>query len=219
LSNSAASSDVVPVSERMDSRRQAPQRGFTLLELVIAVAVFALVAAIAQAGLSAVVRAAEANRAASAQNREIELLVLRLDREMAQILARPVRGAYGDTRAAVQGGADRVEYTSLGFFEGAHVAPVRRGIELRQKQLVLWEQARLDAGPGTQRRETLLADRVQRFRVSYLQGTESFDRWPPRRSNRGPALLPVAVEIELELEGFGAIQRVIELPENARAQN
>ncbi len=199
--------------------RRSAQRGFTLLELIVAVAVFALVAVMAQAGLSAVVRAAQANRAAAEQTREIDLLLLRIDREMAQVLARPVRGAYGDTRAAVQGGADRVEYTSLSFFEGARIAPVRRGIELRGKELIIWEQSRLDAGPGTQRRETLLADQVQRFRISYLEGGESFDRWPPRRSNRGPGILPVAVEFRLELEGFGAIERVIELPENALPEN
>lgn len=195
--------------------RRSAQQGFTLLELVVAVAVFALVAVMAQAGLSAVVRSAEANRAASEQTREIDLLLLRIDREMAQVLARPVRGAYGDTRAAVQGDTDRVEYTSLSFFEGARVAPVRRGLELRGKELIIWEQSRLDAGPGTQRRETVLADQVQRLRISYLEGTESFDRWPPRRSNRGPKILPTAVELQLELAGFGAIERVIELPENA----
>ncbi len=198
--------------------RPATQVGFTLLELIVAVAVFALVAVMAQAGLSAVVSAAEANRLAAEQTREIDLLLLRLDREMAQVIARPVRGAYGDTRAAIQGGADQMEYSSLSFFEGAQVAPVRRGIELRGKQLIIWQQSRLDAGPGTQRRETVLTDQVQRFRVSYLQGSESFDRWPPRRGNRGPKVLPVAVELRLELEGFGAIERVIELPENARAQ-
>lgn len=191
------------------------QQGFSLLELIIAVAVFALVAALAQAGLSAVVRAAEANREAAERSRQTELLLLRLDRELAQILARPVRGAYGDTRAALQGTAERIEYSSLGFFEGAQVAPVRRGLELRGNELILWEQVRLDAGPGTRRRETLLAEQVQRLRFDFLDGGEAYDRWPNQRQP-GDAVLPRAVQIALELAQFGAVERVIELPENAR---
>lgn len=190
-------------------------QGFTLLELVIAVAVFALVAALAQAGLAAVVRSVEANRQAAEENRNTELLLLRLDRELAQILARPVRGAYGDSRAAVQGDSERIEYSSLGFFEGARVAPVRRGIEMRGDQLILWEQVRLDAGPGTRRRETLLAEQVRRLRLSYIDAEDRFDRWPNRRG-LGDEALPRAVAIEVELTGFGVVERVIELPENAR---
>ncbi|MCB1607541.1 MAG: type II secretion system minor pseudopilin GspJ [Xanthomonadales bacterium] len=189
--------------------------GFTLLELIIAVAVFALVAAMAQAGLSAVVRAAEANRQAAEDNRETELLLLRLDRELAQIVARPVRGAYGDTRAALIGSADRIEYSSLSFFDGAQVAPVRRGVELRGKQLVLWEQLRLDAGPGTARRETVLAEPVERLRFAFLDDGELADRWPSKRGQPDEAL-PRAVQLEIELPAFGAVERVIELPENPR---
>ncbi len=196
---------------------QPPQfgRGFTLLELVIAVAVFALVAALAQAGLAAVVRSAEANRQAAESQRDTELLLLRLDRELAQILARPVRGAYGDSRAAVQGDSERIEYSSLSFFEGAKVAPVRRGVELRGDQLILWEQVRLDAGPSTRRRETLLAEQVQRLRLSYIDAEDRFDRWPSRRG-LADDVLPRAVSIEIQLAQFGAVERVIELPENAR---
>jgi general secretion pathway protein J len=189
--------------------------GFTLLELIVAVAVFALVAVMAQAGLRQVIADADALRAAGERQREVQLLLLQLERELGQVLARPVRSAYGEERAAVLGRADGMEYSTLAFVDGARLAPQRHALSLRGRDLLLTRQTRLDAGPGTPTVAQVLSSEVEAMSLSYLGADgERHTRWPPLRGESEPGQLPRAVSLRLRLAGLGEIERLVELPEN-----
>ncbi len=189
--------------------------GFTLLELIVAVAVFALVAVMAQAGLRQVIADADALRAAGERQREVQLLLLQLERELGQVLARPVRSAYGEERAAMLGRADGLEYSTLAFVDGARLAPQRHALSLRGRDLLLTRQTRLDAGPGTPTVAQVLNSEVEAMSLSYLGSDgERHTRWPPLRGESEPGQLPRAVSLRLRLAGLGEIERLIELPEN-----
>ena len=93
----------------------ARRHGFTLVELLVAVAVFAAVAAIAYGGLSQIAQtrgalAQEQDRFA-ALNRAMNNVV----RDLRQAVARPVRGNYGETVPALRGSSDSLELSRLGF--------------------------------------------------------------------------------------------------------
>ena len=201
------------MAEPLDRERR--QRGFTLLELLVAVAVFAVVAVIAQVGLRQVMNDAGALRSAGEEQRELQLLVLLPERELGQAIARPVRTAYGEERAAVQGRADSVEYTTLAFVDGAKLAPQRHGLSLRGRELLLLRQPRLDAGPGTPRPMEVLSQAVESLRLEYI-GVDgrSHNRWPPQGTENDPNRLPRAIRVQLRLQGEGEIERLLELPEN-----
>jgi general secretion pathway protein J len=189
--------------------------GFTLLELIVAVAVFALVAVMAQAGLRQVIADADALRAASERQRELQLLLLKLERELGQVLARPVRSAYGEERAALLGRGNSLEYSTLAFVDGARLAPQRHALSLRGRELLLTRQTRLDAGPGTPRIVQVLSNEVEVLSFNYLAADgERYTRWPPPRQAGDSANLPRAIVLRLRLTDLGEIERLIELPEN-----
>jgi general secretion pathway protein J len=186
------------------------------LELIVAVAVFALVAVMAQAGLRQGIADADALRAAGERQREVQLLLLRLERELGQVLPRPVRSAYGEERPAVLGRVDGLEYSTLAFVDGARLAPQRHALSLRGRDLLLTRQTRLDAGPGTPTIAQVLSNEVEAMSLAYLavDGVRH-TRWPPSRGIAGPDQLPRAISLRLRLAGMGEIERLIELPENA----
>lgn len=203
-----------PGPSRQRAGDQLQSAGFTLLELIVAVAVFALVAVMAQAGLRQVIADADALRDASERQREVQLLLLKLDRELGQVLRRPVRSAYGEERAALLGRADALEYSTLAFVDGARLAPQRHALSLRGRELLLTRQTRLDAGPGTPRIVQVLSTDVEAMEFSYLASDgERHRRWPPPRAI-DVAALPRAIELRLRVAGLGGIERLIELPEN-----
>ncbi|MEO7916228.1 MAG: type II secretion system minor pseudopilin GspJ [Dokdonella sp.] len=201
------------------------QRGFTLVELLVAVAIFAAVAAIAYGGLAQVAQtrialAAEQDRFA-ALNRAMNNIV----RDLRQSVARPVRGNYGETIPALRGSSDSLELSRLGFANP--LSEPRSHIErvvyaLTDKKLRRGRYAVLDRAPGTVPDDRNLLDKVRRLRWRYLdkQGNWS-DVWPS--STVAPPLigtaplpreleLPRAVELTLDLEDYGELRRVVALP-------
>lgn len=199
--------------------------GFTLVELLVAVAIFAAVAAIAYGGLSQLAQtrgalAQEQDRFA-ALNRAMNNIV----RDLRQSVARPVRGNYGETIPALRGSSDSLELSRLGFANP--LAEPRSHIErvlyaLTDKKLRRGRYAVLDRAPGSVPDNRDLLDRVTRLRWRYLdrQGKWS-DLWPsstvaPTAIGAAPIPreieLPSAVEMTIELEDYGELRRVVALP-------
>src|SRR5690606_4493493 len=99
------------------------QTGFTLLELLIAAAVFAIMATLAYGGLDALINqrqaAGDSLERLGAVQRGMNLLL----RDTAQIVNRPIRGPYrGDPLPALRGG-DGFEY-ALAFTRGGWRNPL-----------------------------------------------------------------------------------------------
>jgi general secretion pathway protein J len=91
-------------------------KAFSLLELLVALAVFAALAAAAYGGLAEIARA----RGAIAERQDRLAAIVRavstFERDLRQAVSRPVRGgARGAIVPALAGAADRIELTRLGF--------------------------------------------------------------------------------------------------------
>src|SRR3546814_128623 len=102
----------------------APARtsaGFTLLELLIAIALFALLGLGTYRLLEAVLQSDEAVRAQELQLRELSRAVWAFERDLQQVIGRPIRDEFGDERNAFIGqldgedGAPVLELTRAGW--------------------------------------------------------------------------------------------------------
>jgi general secretion pathway protein J len=99
-------------------------RGFTLLEVIIAIAIFAMVSAMAYSGLANVLRSRERVEAERATWRTFTMLYLRLEDDLAEARPRTIRDGNGVTLPAMQGqatdtralGAPALEFTRGGIF-------------------------------------------------------------------------------------------------------
>lgn len=196
------------------------QTGFTLLELIVAVAVFAVVATMAYSGLDLLLRSRERLEQASERQRAIDLAVLSLERDLRQALPRPIRGAYGDEQPAMTGNGVAAEWTVL------DLGSARDGVRMEATRVryavvdgALWRarDAVLDRSPRETARSRRLLEGVERLSWRYLQSArQRLDQWPPRTGIVAPERLPRAVEVTLVLEDRGEISRLIELPEAPR---
>ena len=71
-------------------------RGFTLLELLVALAVFAIMATAAYSGLRSVLFTRAAVEEQSRRLAAVQMAVYRLEQDVEQTLARGIRDEYGD---------------------------------------------------------------------------------------------------------------------------
>jgi general secretion pathway protein J len=207
-------------------RGYARTEGFTLLELVVAIAIFAAMYVMAQQFLSAALRNREIlNRHADAlESGQRTLIFLTMDME--QTIARPVRDRFGDTRPAVEGGESRVSLTRLGWanpMDLRHRSTMQRVTwRLRDDQLIRAHYQVLDRAAGAEPRQAVLMDDVSDFQVRYLHETgagesEWIRRWPPEDTAGSRVLrqpLPQSVEITVKREQGTGLHRFFRLVEN-----
>ena len=202
---------------------KTPARGFTLLELLVALAVFSIMAVAAYSGLRNVLYT---RAAVEEQNRRlamVQLAVYRLEQDIEQTTPRGVRDEYGEPQGALLSGAlsdDRLTLTRAGWDNplGQPRASLQRvAYRLRDGRLWRLHWPVLDRGGLIEPREMLLLDRVRDFRARFLDQDDWRDDWPPPPSSNDdrkpdPDRLPRAVEISLTLEDWGEITRLLPLP-------
>lgn len=201
-------------------------RGFTLLELLVAVFVSAVLLALGYAALNQVIA-----RRADLQAEQRALDELRrswtlLSLDVGQSVPRPVRDPTGTGYAA----AVRVDSRDGALISLTRSAersalgaerPALQRVEWRLEQGGLWRVGSLvldgTLGASGQRRRVLAAVRAVRIRCLDADGLWHTS-WPVADDSSGattPGLLrarPVAIEITLETDRFGTLTRLVEVP-------
>jgi len=81
-----------------------PARGFTLLELLVALAVFAIMSIAAYSGLRNVLFTRAAVEEQTRRLAAVQLAVFRLEQDIEQTVPRGIRDEYGEPQAALVGG-------------------------------------------------------------------------------------------------------------------
>jgi|SRR5699024_1735271 len=194
------------------------QRGFTLLEVIVAIAIFAAMYALAQFAFSQALdqRALLAEHAEVKEQRQRAILFLTQDIE--QLIARPIRDSYGDLQPALQGTHESIEFTRLGW---ANVLDLRQRSQqqrvlyrLEGNQLLRYHWPYLDQQVDAEPVATPLLEQVDKVRWRYLlpqqRNMEWQELWPPLHLEQQPPLyqpLPVSIELKLEFSDGTQLQR------------
>ena len=84
------------------------QRGFTLLELLIAMAIFAIMAVMAYGGLKTVLATRQAVTERAAELRQLQQTLQLLNEDLLQALPRSIRDELGDPEPAFIGGRSQL---------------------------------------------------------------------------------------------------------------
>lgn len=173
--------------------------GFSLLELLVALAVLAVLAGLSYRGLGAILRAEAAVEAESRRWSELAALFAQMSRDLSLALARPARDASGALRPAFALAEDAVDFTRLGDPDGgaAQSPPRRVGYRLSNGRIEYLVWPSLDAAPGTQPEALAVLERVVALHMRALSaGGAWLTAWPGASA---AGTLPVAVEVRLRL--------------------
>jgi general secretion pathway protein J len=195
-------------------------RGFSLIELLVALAVFAALAAAAYGGLAQI--AATRGALAMQQDRFAQVVraVSMLERDLRQAISRPVRGnGSGAWLPALEGAGDHIELTRVGFANP--LAEPRSNLErvayaVDAQNLMRGRYAALDRAPGGTPTATNLLDGAQMLSFRYLGSDGAWrSTWPPSEAPQDMKpyeLLPRAIEFRIATNDTGELRRVVELP-------
>src|SRR3569833_3065140 len=201
----------------MRPRHQPADRGFTLLELVVAIAVFAVVAAMAYEGLRIIIKSRQQVDGELDHLADLQQAINVMSSDIRQTVLRPVRDNQGSNEAALLVMRDRA--SRLLFTRTGHANPLalpRSGMQrtlytLECNTLVRSTYNTLDRAPGEQPIATPLLDGVTGFEIQLLDRTNvwRYD-WPPPENTPVP-LMPRAIRINLMLAGPGSLSRIVVL--------
>ena len=192
-------------------------RGMALLELLVAVAIFAVVAAIAYRGIASVTTARMALQEQNARLGKLQFAVAMIERDLRQALPRPGRGHYGEVLSAVAGSREAIEFTAAAFaspFNERRPQLERVRYAAPRDALERFAQA-VDRGTPTAAAPRALVPEIESLRFRYLGTGEAWgDQWPPvGESQRSVATLPRAIEFTIGIAKFGEVRRVVQLVE------
>lgn len=209
-------------------------RGFTLIEVLIAMAITAIVAAMAYTSFNTVLVGSERSQASAERVYAINRAWLFISRDIEQFSARPVRDEFGELEPALQGGeAARfpLSLTRSGWHNPqGNPRPELERVNYRLADGALYRDGYvvLDRSGDTEPREAKLLEGVVDFRLLFLDNAASArslgngseldtrqwsDSWVIDTSRPGSLPEPpAALEVSLELEDWGEMRRIYVLP-------
>lgn len=199
----------------------APQRGFTLIEILVAVALFAILSALTYGTLAQTITSAEVISERMDRLQSIQRAVRVISRDFLLLAPRPIRNDLGDGFAA----SLQTDFTggyALELTRGGWSNPLtlprgtqqRAAYRLEEAELVRYHWNVLDRTLANEIIGVTLLDDVESVAFLYLQENgEWTDRWPPtgREGALGLRIRPRAVQVVLTLADEGEINRIIEV--------
>jgi general secretion pathway protein J len=200
--------------------RSAKREGaFTLVELLVALAIFAIVTGFAYRGLNAMLESREALERESRKWRDVALFVGRLERDLGAVLARRATGVSGTPLAPVSSviestaSPEGLALTRSGspLQESALAAPQRLAYRLRDGTVERLSWTSVDAAPREEPAAVAVLKRVSGLGFRFLdpRGEWRASWGLPGSAETTP---PAAVEVTLTLASGESIVRLIDLP-------
>jgi general secretion pathway protein J len=197
-------------------------RGFTLLEVLVAVVIFGIISLLAYGGYNQLIRQSEIVESSATRTRAIQSTVQRMAEDFAMLEPRSVREPLGETlEPALRAGGTRTD-TLLDLTRSGWTNPA--GLSRSTLQRVTYrlmdnklERAywnALDRTLTTEPTSAVLLDKVRTTSFRFMDQNQTWhDQWPPLGYSGPDAarLRPIAVEVTLELEDWGKLVRLVEV--------
>ena len=203
------------------------EKGFALLEMVVAVAIFAVMAGIAYGGLNQTIKTGNQVSESNQRLSELQFALSYFSRDWLQVSSRNIRNQYGDEENNIVLADNSVSFTRSGWFnllELKRSSLQRVQYLLIENNLVRRHWISLDQGIGEEPFDSVLLHHVKTLEVTLIDTAEkTIDTWPDSVGANAVgasavganASLPVALKIGVELDNFGETWRYLEIPDGS----
>jgi general secretion pathway protein J len=203
--------------------------GFTLIEVLIAMAITALVAMLSFTSLSSVLTSVEVLRDRGQRISELNRAWTLISRDLSHFVARPVRDEFGQIESAMSGGAEVAN--GISFTRGGWHNPNRQlrsqlqRVRYRLEDDVLWRESFivLDRTSESEPQRARLLTGVDDFQLAFFGAAVSLggeeldtedwpDNWGVSASSTGAVAPPQALELRVQLQDWGEVRWLYDLP-------
>jgi general secretion pathway protein J len=188
--------------------------GFTLLEILVALFVFTILSMMMTGALRSVINTQSGTERSAARIRDLQIALVRMSRDVEQIVNRPVRNANGSEASAFFGTPKGFAFTHGGLAGSGQRHQVLQRTQYSYNQRGLWRLVWdvLDQAPNSPKpsqREVLANVNAAKF--EYLDDKHAaHGEWPVSGSSSQP--LPRAVRITLTITDWGTIRQTYVIP-------
>ena len=211
--------------------------GFTLLELMIAIMMFAMISTAAYKLFESVSRAQQVTDGILERLDVQQRAQLVIEKDLFQLAARSIRDEFGDRQPALRAPAS--EGALLAFTRSGWRNPLneirsdlqRVRYEIAEGKLIRSYWQMLDRAPDPVQIRQVLMDQVQRVRLRFMDEKKNWrNTWPPEKaelagrmqaqqqakvgaaaeeSQDNSALMPVAIELTVQHPDFGTMTTIL----------
>ena len=196
------------------------QKGFTLLEIIIAMSIAALIGVAALSLLDNATKAHEDIEERGSRYNEIERALLFISNDLQQLAHRRFRDEFGDKKNNLSSddsiGTTHLSFTRLGRRNPAGLP--RSNLEklvylIEEENLMRISYAYPDGMQADQGLKRTLLKNVETLKVNFYDGEEWGDIWPTDdqatvQGRLGEEKLPVGLKLSLKLKDLGPIERL-----------
>lgn len=194
--------------------RRNLQAGFTLLEILIALFIFTILSVMMAGGLRTVIDAQSGSERSAERLRELQLVLVRLSRDVEQTVNRPVKMRDGHDTPAFYGTGRGFAFTHGGMAGQSQQHQVLQRAEYIWTGQTLWRMvwSVLDQAansPKPNQRKVL--EEVVNAKFEYLDDKQKFHgSWPAAGMANQP--LPRAIKMTLTFANWGTIRQIYVIP-------
>lgn len=194
------------------------QRGFTLLEMLVSISLFVIMAAMAYSMLSQSIKSSEAVKFNNQQVGNLQFGLSVIEMDFIQLANRPIRNEFGDIEPALILKDDKITFTRAGWdniLNRKRSNLQRVEYEYKDQNLIRRYWLVLDKTIQQEAIETVLIKGITHLDWNlYDTNNKKHNEWPPLSNQSqfsGNTTQLKRLDLELELVGWGEITQLIEL--------
>lgn len=207
-------------------RRAAPARGFTLVEIIVVMVIFSILALLGYGTLNNLLRQQAVIETSLDRLALQQKAFMRLRNDLQNLRARPIRDGFGDPQPALLGSAETgIEFTRGGWRNPLNTS--RSNFErvrytLSGEKLLRSNWRVLDRAQDSAAADASLLDDVIGMRWRFMDSQlEWLDEWPSSATellSPDQAPLPLAVELTLDTHSLGEMRFLFRVGRDASAE-
>ena len=191
-------------------------QGFTLLELMIALCVFAILTTLAITGLNSILNNRDQIDARLVQLGELQMTSVLLQRDFSQMIDRPMLDATGNKQPALEASGTDITFIRTGYtnpMNAMHRSSLQKvEYSLSGKDLTRTTWPVLDAAPKTKSSARKILSQVTTLKLLYIDHKGlKHDSWPPAAVENAPKWppFPSGILVSMTLARWGDVQFLI----------